>query len=144
MEQKPGPTALWGTGFLFGLVIVPIVVTLVGALVAALFGWLDLGLIVGVLVVLIVLTWVLTAVLGFLVIAVLAPLTIGSWLGKRFLPQETAGYLAMAAGVAVVVILGMIPVVNVLAWLAITIMGGGAWLSQLRRTQQMDEEGLDT
>lgn len=133
VDRRPGPTALWGLGFFFGLVIVPGMVTLVGVLLAILFGWLGLGLVVGVVVVLIVLSWILAAVAGFLVIAILAPLTIGAWLGTKFLPDETAGYLAMAAGVAAVVIVGMVPVLNVLAWLAITIMGGGAWLSLMQR-----------
>ena len=139
VDSTPGPTALWGFGFLFGLLAVPVVVTLVGVLLAILFGWLGLGLVVGVIVFAIVLSWILAVVIGFVVIAVLAPITIGAWLGNRFLPEGTAGYLAMAAGLAALVILGLIPVLNVLVWFAVTIMGGGAWLSLIRRQRQTEE-----
>ncbi len=138
VDTKPGPTTLWGLGFFFGLVIVPGMVTLVGVLLAILFGWLGLGLIVGAIVVLIILAWVLTAAIGFLVIAILAPLTIGAWLGTRFLPEGTAGYLAMAAGVAALVILGLIPVIQVLTWFAVTIIGGGAWIGLMQRSRSKE------
>ncbi len=133
VDSTPGPTVLWGFGFLFGLLAVPLGVTLAGVLLAILFGWLGLGLVVGVIVVAVVLSWILAVVMGFVVIAVLAPITIAAWLGKRSLPEGTAGYLALAAGLAALVILGLVPVLNVLVWFAVTIMGGGAWLSLIRR-----------
>jgi len=37
------------------------------------------------------------------------------------------------------VILGLIPVLNVLTWFAVTIMGGGAWLSLVRRSAPTEE-----
>jgi hypothetical protein len=135
VDSTPGPTALWGFGFLFGLVAVPLGVTLAGVLLAILFGWLGLGLVVGVIVFAVVLSWILAVAMGFVVIAVLAPITIAAWLGNRFLPEETAGYLALAAGLAALVILGLVPVLNVLVWFAVTIMGGGAWLSLVRRVR---------
>jgi hypothetical protein len=138
IERKPGPTALWGLGFVFGLVIVPVLTTFVGILLAMLFGWLGLGLVVGLAVVAIILTWVLVAVMGFVIIAVLAPLTAGTWLAGRVLPT-IAAYFAMAAGVAVLVVLGFIPVVQVLVGLAVTIWGGGAWLSLLRSAPEPAE-----
>jgi hypothetical protein len=131
IDQKPGPSALWGIGLLFGLVIVPLLATLVGVLLALLFGWLGLGLIVGLLVVAMVLTWVLVGVVAFVIIAVLAPLTAGTWLAGRVLPTMAA-YFAMAAGIAALVVVGFVPVLDVLVGLAVTIWGGGAWLSTLR------------
>ncbi len=136
ITERPGPVALWGFGFLFGLVVVPGVVTLVGILLAIVFGWLGLGLIVGLIVVMVALTWVLTAAIGFILIAVLAPLTTGTWLAARFLPDRTAGYLEMAAGIAVLVVLGLIPVVRVLVGLAVTVMGAGAWLHLMQRSSK--------
>jgi hypothetical protein len=136
IDSAPGPTALWGFGFLLGLLVVPLVATLVGGLLAILFGLLGLGLVVGVIVFGIVLSWILAIAFGFVVIAVLAPTTIAVWLGNRFLPAGTAGYVTLAAGLAALVILGLIPVLSVLVWFAVTIMGGGAWLGLVRRVRR--------
>ncbi len=143
VANQPGPTALWGFGFLFGLLAVPLGVTLAGVLLAILFGWLGLGLVVGVIVFAVVLSWILAAVMGFVVTAVLAPITIAAWLGNRFLPEGTAAYLALAAGLAALVILGLVPVLNVLVWFAVTIMGGGAWLSLVRRVRGPAEVAVE-
>ena len=134
IDDTAGRVVVWGIAFLVGLAVVPLATTLVGILLAILFGWLGLGLIVGLVLALVVFTWLLTVLAAFVVIAILAPLTVGTWLGTRFLPQETPGYLAMAAGVAVLVLLGLVPVLRVLVGLAVTIMGAGAWLQRFQRS----------
>ena len=91
----------------------------------------------------VVLSWILAAVMGFVVTAVLAPITIAAWLGNRFFPEGTAAYLALAAGLAALVILGLVPVLNVLVWFAVTIMGGGAWLSLVRRVRGPAEVAVE-
>ncbi len=133
LGTSPGSVALWGLGFVAGLVIVPLAGTVVGILLAIFFGWLGLGLLVGLSFVAILATWFIVGVAGFLLIAILAPITVGTWVAARLLPSDTPAYLAMAAGLAVLVILGLIPVVNFLVGLAVTIMGGGSWMRLLQR-----------
>lgn len=133
IDSSPGQVALWGLGFLVGLAVVPGVVTLVGVLLAILFGWLGLGLVVGLLVVAMALTWIIVGVAAFVLIAVLAPLVVGTWIGNRILPDDTPAYLAMALGVAAIVALGLVQVLGALVGLAVTVMGAGAWLQLLRR-----------
>ena len=137
LTTAPGTAALWGLGFVVGLFVVPLAVTVVGILLAVLFGWLGLGLLVGLSLVTILVTWVLVGVVAFLVIAVLAPITAATWAAARVLPEDTPAYLAMAAGLAILVILGLIPVVNFLVGLAVTIMGGGSWMQLLRRRSEV-------
>jgi hypothetical protein len=133
IDTAPGSVALWGLGFLVGLAVVPGVVTLVGVLLAVLFGWLGLGLIVGLLVVAITLTWIIVGVAAFVLIAVLAPLAVGTWIGNRILPGDTPAVLTMAIGLAVIVILGPVPVVGALVGFVVTVMGAGAWLRLAQR-----------
>lgn len=136
LTAAPGSVALWGLVFLAALVVVPLAALVIGILLALLFGWLGLGLLVGLSIVAFLFIWVVVAVFAFLVIAVLAPIAVSTWAAARVLPADTPGYLAMAAGLAVLVILGLIPVVNVIVGLAVTIMGGGSWLRLLRRTRK--------
>lgn len=142
LRQSPGSVALWGLLFLAALVIVPLAVTLVGVLLAIVFGLLGLGLLVGITIMMIVVTWVLVGLVAFIVIAVLAPITVGTWLAAMVLPDDTPAYLAMAAGVAALVILELIPIVGGLVGLAVTIIGGGVWLRMLRRSRDSVEPVL--
>lgn len=123
-----GPSVGWGLVFVVGLIVVPVGSLIVGILVAVLFGWLGLGPLVGLTLLAMMATWATVALLAFLVVALLAPITVGTWLAGLALPDSTPIYLAMAVGVAVLVVVGLIPVFGPLVGLAVTILGGGAWV----------------
>jgi cytoskeletal protein CcmA (bactofilin family) len=128
IDHGPGTVVLWGIGFLIGLVVVPLGVTFVGVLLGLLLAWLGLDLLVGLTFLIVALTWMLVAAAGVLLIGVLAPITVGTWLAIRFLPDGTSGYLEMAAGIAAIVLLGLIPFVGPLVGFVVIVIGAGAWL----------------
>ena len=127
IDEAPGPIIGWGLAFLAGLVVVPVVALLLGGLLALFFGWLGLSLLVGITLTAIILSWMAVSALGFLMIAMLAPITVAAWAGGRVLSDEVPAYLAMAAGLAVLVVVGFVPVLGALVGLAVTIVGAGAW-----------------
>ncbi len=131
LDAAPGRAALWGLVLLIALVVAPIGVTIIGLLLAILLGWLGLGLLVGLVISLIVLTWVVAFIAGFILVAILAPIVVATWIADRLLPEESPAWVAMSVGLAVLVGLGLIPYVGPLIGLAVSLLGGGAWLRRL-------------
>ena len=127
IETAPGPVIGWGLIFLAGLVVGPLLALVVGGLLTVFFAWLGLNLLVGVTITAMVLSVVVVAVVGFVMVTVLAPITVGAWGGGRLLPKDVPAYLSMAAGVAVLVVVGFVPILGALVGLAVTITGAGAW-----------------
>lgn len=138
LRSSPGLVAVWGILFLAGLVIIPVGAALVGILLAVVFGLLGLDLLVGLVVVSIVTTWVMVGVVAFVVIAVLAPIAVGTWLAELVLPEGTPAYGSLAVGLAALVILQLVPVLGPLVGIVVTIMGGGVWLRVFRRERTPD------
>ncbi len=128
LRDELGPSAGWGLLFLLGLVLVPVGAVVVGILLALFFGWLGLGPLVAVTVLSVVAVWALVVFVAFLVITLLAPITVGTWLAGLVLSDSTPLYLVTALGLAALVAVGLVPVLGPLVGLGVTILGGGAWL----------------
>jgi hypothetical protein len=133
LRREAGPALLWGLAFLVVLVVTPVATLIMGTLLALVFGWLGLGPFVVAIVLSMIAIWAVTALVAFLLIAFLAPISVGSWLAGAVLPDTTPTFVAMAVGVAVLVALGLIPVAGPLIGLGVTVLGAGAWLRSLRR-----------
>ena len=131
IERAPGPVLGWGLGLVAALGLVPVGLLLIGVVLAIFFAWLGLSLLVALTATLVVAGWVAVIAGGFVIVAVLAPITVGSWLGSAMLSADTPAYLSMAAGVAVLVVVGAVPVLGTIVGLAVTVVGGGTWLRGL-------------
>ncbi len=128
LSDAPGPTVGWGVLFLVSLGGIPLGTLVVGVLLGLFFGWLGLGPLAAATVFAVIVSWAVVAFAGVVMVALLAPVTVGTWLAARFMPDTTPIYLAMAAGVAVLALLGLVPVLGALVGLGVTVLGGGSWV----------------
>lgn len=138
IDTRLGSVVVRGLIALAAVVVLPIAVTVAAALLAALFAWIGLDLLVGLMIVEIVVVWLVAALLAFVFVVVIAPVTVAVWAGNKALPDDTAGYLALAVGLAVLVALQLVPILGGLVGLVVTIVGAGAWmilLPPLRRSK---------
>ena len=133
IDEKLGSVVVRGLIGLAAVVLVPIAVTIAGALLAALFGLIGLDLLVGLMVVEIVVVWLLAALLTFIFVVVIAPVTVALWAGNKVLSNGTPAYVALALGLATLVALRLVPILGGLVGLVVTIIGAGAWLIHLPR-----------
>ncbi len=133
IDEKLGSVVVRGLIGLAAVVLVPIAVTIAGALLAALFALIGLDLLVGLMVLEIVVVWLVTALLAFIFVVVIAPVTVAVWAGNKVLSDGTPGYVALALGLAALVALRLVPILGGLVGLVVTIIGAGAWLMQVPR-----------
>lgn len=131
IDENPGSVVVRGLIALAAVVVVPIAVTIAGALLAALFGLVGLNLLVGLMVLEIVVVWLVAALVTFIFVVVIAPVTASVWAGNKVLSDSTPGYLALAVGLATLVALQLIPILGGLIGFIVTIIGSGAWLMHL-------------
>lgn len=139
IDTVPARVLGWGAIFLVGIVAVPLLAILAGVLLAIVFGIAGLGTWVGLFLFAMLTILVVYAFAVFLALAFVAPTTIGRWVGSRVLPGDQQWLVVLAVGVAILVVLGLIPVVGALVGLAVAIMGTGAWLADLRRSGRVAE-----
>lgn len=131
-------SALWGLGFLVTLAIVPFVILIAGILLAILSGIAGLGAWVGLFVFAMLAALAGLALVAFVSMIFVAPVTVGTWIGKRIAP--TANRFAwMAIGVIILVGLGMIPVAGPIVGFLVILLGVGAWLAGFRKVETVVE-----
>lgn len=130
--DSPGAVIGAGVVFVVGLIAVPLAATIAGAIIAILFAWLGLDLLVGLTVALLVLVWVLTVVIGVVMLGAIAPITFGTWVASLVVPANTPLYLTMAAGVLILVLVGLVPFLGAVVGLVVTVVGSGAWVRRWR------------
>jgi len=124
----------WGLGFLVVLALLPFVVLIAGILLAILAGISGLGAWVGLFVFAMVAALAVGAFVAFTALIFVAPVTIGTWIGKRVIP--TANRFAwMALGVLILVAIGMIPVMGLIVGFLVIVMGTGAWIAGIRKVK---------
>ncbi len=131
-----GPTLGWGLGFVASFGVVPIGTLVLGVLFAVFFGWLGLGPLVAVTLLGVAASWAVVAVVAVATVGLLAPVTVGTWIAAKLAPPDTPVYLVMAAGLAGLVAVGLVPVLGTLVGVAVAVLGGGAWIRAMTRRRR--------